>query len=78
MQSSGANTVVHVADELSDNDISDMQQNLSGVDGVVSACVHERTRHLWVIDYDPRQVGSEQLLRRIRHNGLHAELIGGI
>ena len=78
MQSYGANIVVHVADELSDNAISDMQQNLSGVDGVVSACVHERTRHLWVIDYDPRQVRSGQLLQRIRNNGLHAELIGGV
>jgi len=78
MQSYGANIVVHIDEELSDNAISDMEQRLSGIDGVVSACVHERTRHLWVIDYDPHLVDSGELLQRIRKNGLHAELIGGV
>ena len=78
MQSYGANVVVHVAEELSDHDISEMEQHLSGVDGVVSACVHEKTRHLWVIDYDPLRIDSGELLQRIRNNGLRAELIGGV
>ncbi len=78
MNSYGANVIVHVDEALSDDDIMDMEQKLSEVDGIVSACVHERTRHLWVIDYDSRQVDSGQLLHRIRDSGLHAELIGGV
>ena len=78
MQSYDANIVIHVDEELSDKDIHDMEQKLSGINGVVSACVHERTRHLWVIDYDPTQVASGQLLKRLRNNGVHAELIGGV
>ena len=78
MQSYDANIVIHVDEELSDKAIYDMEQKLSGINGVVSACVHERARHLWIIDYDPRQVRSGQLLQSIRNNGLHAELIGGV
>lgn len=78
MHTYGANVVIHVNQDLSDADIINMEQKLSSVDGVVSACVHERTRRLWVIDYDPRQVNSGELLHRIRNSGLQAELIGGV
>ncbi len=78
MRSYDTNVVIHVAEELNDDQIYGIQQELAGVSGLVSACVHERTRHLWIIDYDPRQVRSGQLLQHIRDNGLHAELIGGV
>ena len=78
MHTYGANVVIHVDEDLSDSDIIYMEQNLSAVDGVVSACVHERARHLWVIDYDPRQINSRELLHRIQDSGVQAELVGGV
>lgn len=78
MNSYNANVVVHIDENLSAEQIEAMERRLAMEAGVTSACVHDRTPHLMVIDYDPRQVHSNQLLRRIRDNGLHAELVGGI
>ena len=78
MNSYNANVVIHVDEDLSDERIHMLEHELAGVPGIVSSCVHERARHLWVIDYDPRQVRSAEVLNRIQRTGLHAELIGGI
>ena len=73
-----ANVVVHIDEDLSAKEITDMEKSLADVSGIVSACVHEKTPHLLVVDYDPRAVHSTTLLAYIRNNGLHAELIGGV
>lgn len=73
-----ANVVVHIDESLSNLQISDMEKSLAGISGIVSACVHEKTPHLMVVDYDPRAVRPSALLQHFRSNGLHAELIGGV
>ncbi len=78
MNSYNANVVVHIDENLSGEQIEEMEKRLSMEAGVRSACVHDRTPHLMVIDYDPREVGSSQLLRSFHNSGLHAELVGGI
>ena len=78
MNSYNANVVIHVDEELSDKNIHSLEHELAGVPGIVSSCVHERTRHLWVVDYDPRKLRSTEVLTKIKNTGLHAELIGGI
>ncbi len=78
MDSFNANVVIHVDEELSDENILSLENELAGMPGIVSSCVHERTRHLWVVDYDPRKLRSTDVLNRIKNTGLHAELIGGI
>ena len=78
MNSFNANVVIHIDEELSDEKIQSLEHELAGVPGIVSSCVHERTRHLWVVDYDPRETHSAEVLNRIKNTGLHAELIGGI
>jgi hypothetical protein len=78
MNSYNVNVVVHIDENLSSEQIQDMEKRVSMETGVHSACVHDRTPHLMVIDYDPREVGAGQLLRSFHNNGLHAELVGGI
>jgi len=73
-----ANLVVHIDESLSADQLHDVEQNLSGINGIVSACVHERTPHLMVVDYDPLTLRSQTVLKHFQGNGLHAELIGGI
>ena len=48
-----ANAVVHINESLSHEQIQNIEKNLSGVRGVVSACAHIKTPHLMVVDYDP-------------------------
>lgn len=68
--------VMHIDEELSDDQIHNLEEDLSNRPGVMSACVHERARHLMVIDYDPEVAPSSALLANVQRKGLHAELIG--
>ena len=70
------NIVVHIDENLSDDQIQTMQKDISYAGGVYSACVHERTPHLMVVDYDPMETQSIALLHNVRNHGVHAELIG--
>jgi hypothetical protein len=69
---------VHINESLSADQIHDIERELAGVRGVVSACAHEKTPHLLVVDYDPRALEARQLLHHFQRSGLHAALIGGI
>jgi hypothetical protein len=50
--------------------------DLSQIDGVYSACVNERARHLMLVDYDPGDVRAGILLDEVQAHGVRAELIG--
>jgi hypothetical protein len=65
-------------ENLSAEEIHNIERELSGVRGVVSACAHVKTPHLMVVDYDPQSIHSCDLLFFIERNGVHASLVGGI
>ena len=71
-----ANVVVHIDEKLSPDEIHSMEKDISLEGGVYCACVHERTPHLMVVDYDPLETQSLALLHNVQSHGLHAELIG--
>ena len=68
--------VIHIDEELDDANIHDIERDVSMIDGVYSACVHEKARHLLVVDYDPEAVETLSLLNPVQNRGLHAELVG--
>lgn len=80
MKMSTHNTVVivHIDETLTDEEIQNVEREISAGDGVQAACMHVRTRHLMVVDYDAERIKSIQLLGQVKSQGLHAELIGGI
>ncbi len=78
MSTHNAVVIVHIDETLTDKEILDVERELSAGDGVQAACMHVRTRHLMVVDYDSERIKSIQLLGQVRSQGLHAELIGGI
>ncbi len=78
MATYNANVVVHIDESLSAKQLQAMEQDVAGVSGVLCTCVHEKTPHLMVVDYDPRTLHSSSLLQYIRGGGVHAELIGGV
>ena len=73
-----ANVIIHVNEKLTDEQIHEIEMQLASVQGVVSACVHIRTPHLFVIDYDPRSIHTGQLLQEVKNRRLSARLIGGV
>ena len=68
--------VIHIDEDLTDDAIRDLEVDLSQIDGVYSACVNERARHLMLVDYDPDGVRAGMLLDEVQAHGVHAELIG--
>ncbi len=68
--------VIHIDEDLDDDDIHDLERAMAGEPGVVSACVHERTPHLLVVDFDPDTVRPSHLVESVRSKGLHASMLG--
>ena len=68
--------LIHIDETLEDNRIHDLEKTLSFSNGVYSACVNEKARHLMLVDYDPNAVHAIDILHTVKQNGLHAELIG--
>ncbi|MGD2083087.1 MAG: ATP-binding protein [Chromatiales bacterium] len=71
-----SDVVVHIDEDLDDGRIYDIERQLGTEEGIYSACVNDRARHLLLIDYDPTGIRSSDILDRVRRNGLHAALIG--
>ena len=71
-----SDVLIHIDEELTDDDIHDIEADLSQIDGVYSACVNERARHLMLVDYDPDDIRAGMLLEEVESHGVHAELIG--
>jgi hypothetical protein len=68
--------LIHIDDHLDRARIHRLERELSHELGIYSACVHERTPHLMVVDFDPAAVRPSDIVRSVRHRGLHAEMIG--
>jgi len=68
--------VIHIDESLGDDRICNLERDLCGEEGVVSACVHDKRRHLMLVDYDPADRSPSEILGAVRRRGLHAEVIG--
>ena len=67
---------IHV-DETVDHDrrmqIADTVRAHKGVMGVAH---HDEKPHLMIVEYDPAAVTAQALLKVVRDQGVHAELVG--
>jgi hypothetical protein len=68
--------VIHIDENLDDKHLHDLQHAISHEKGVYSACNHERTRHLMVVDFDPEAVRPSSIIHSVRARGLNAQMIG--
>ena len=68
--------VIHIGETLDDQRIHGLERELGEERGVYSACMHEKTRHLMVVDFDPVETRPSQLVRAVRERGLKAVMVG--
>jgi hypothetical protein len=68
--------VIHISETLDDSGIHGLQREIGEQNGVYSACMHEKTRHLMVVDFDPMEVRPSHLVHAVRERGLHAVMVG--
>jgi len=67
---------VHIDENLSPEQRITVEDSLRALDGVVSVHNSSRTPHLTVVEYNPEEMNSRRILKRITDQGAHAELIG--
>jgi hypothetical protein len=71
-----ADIVIHIDEHLDDDSVHQLEESMGSEPGVLSACMHERARHLMLVDFDPEQVRPSSIVHSVRSRGLHAEMIG--
>lgn len=71
-----SDVIIHIDELLQDHEIHALERDLGHIDGVYSACVNDRARHLLLVDYDPEDVRAAHLLEAVRRRGVGAELVG--
>ena len=71
-----SDVIIHIDDDLRDEDIHALERDVACVPGVYSACVNDRARHLMLVDYDPEGIQASELLHHVRQRGFGAELVG--
>lgn len=67
---------IHVDENLDAAQRNTVDQQLRGLDGVISVHNADKTPHLLTIEYDPQQIDSVRLLNAVKATGVHAEMIG--
>ncbi len=67
---------VHIDETLSDQELQAIEGDLRGRDGVISVHVQSNKKHLMVVQYNPRNIGSAGILDTVIGKGVHAELLG--
>ncbi|WP_456414152.1 heavy-metal-associated domain-containing protein [Thiolapillus sp.] len=68
--------LIHIEEDLDDANIHEIERDISMIEGVYSVCVHENTRHLMLVDYDPEHIAPWEFLEKVENRGLHGALIG--
>jgi hypothetical protein len=71
-----ADVTLHVDESLDTAGLSDLDNAIREIDGVVSVHVNPDRPHLFILEYNPAKISSEQLLDSVKVRGLHAELVG--
>lgn len=67
---------VHIDENLSPEQRITVEDSIRALDGVVSVHGSSKTPHLTVVQYNPAEMDSHRILKRITDQGAHAELIG--
>ena len=70
--------VVHIDDHLGDERRGHIEQAIRSTSGVSTAHFTDNRPHLMVVEYDPAQVSSTDILHNVNNQSVHAELIGPI
>lgn len=70
--------VIHVNDTLGDARRSDLESALASRYGINGARFNATRPHLLLVDYDPQQINSLEVLHQVRRQNVRAQLIGPI
>ncbi|NEV63907.1 ATP-binding protein [Thiorhodococcus minor] len=76
MDISLADVLIHIDENLSPEQRAVVEQQLRGVEGVVSVHNPDDRPHLTIVEYRPDRTNAQALLEGVRGRGVTAELVG--
>jgi len=68
--------IIHVNETLEANERESLENELRKLNGVIAPRFNKETPHLLLVSYNPRKIGSGQLLSRVKAHDYNAQLIG--
>ena len=71
-----ADIVIHINENLSNEQRSKLVTNLSHLRGVESTNIKENRPHLMIVGYDSAQTKPLNVLADVEKAGVHAQLVG--
>ena len=76
MSTNIVDVVLHIDENLSPEQRETLEESLRALDGVVSVVNKDKTPHLTIVQYDPDEMDSRRILKRVTNQGAHAEIVG--
>lgn len=76
MSNGMVDVTVHINETLDSMLRGQIADKLRTIKGVASASIREKTPHLMVVEFDPEQLGTRDILDAVTGAGVRADLIG--
>lgn len=70
--------IVHVDELLDEQNRQRIEHAMMKATGVKRARFNDKRQHLLIIGYDPVQTNSSKILKLVKRQQVHAQLIGGL
>ncbi len=67
---------IHIDESLDHDKRESLVDRIRQHEGVIAIGHHDERPHLLVVEYNPDQVSSKELLETVKNEGIHAELVG--
>lgn len=67
---------LHIDENLNAEQRETIEESIRALDGIVSVHKSDNTPHLFIVEYNPANVNSQQILQRVINQGVHAEYVG--
>jgi hypothetical protein len=76
MKNSNANVIVYVQLPVQQGQARAISESIGALPGVVRAVSSPRSENMICVDYDPRTIGSQHILKVVRDQGVPVRLVG--
>jgi hypothetical protein len=72
----GSDILIHIDESLDPERRQALEREIGDEQGVLSARINDRTRHLMLVTFNPHALQPSAILNAVRSRGLHAEMVG--
>ncbi len=76
MESKMVDVMIHIDPDIGHQNRENLRDMILNHEGVEAAAYHDEKPHLMIVEYDPDQVSSQELLSIVTSQGVNAELVG--